>query len=112
MIDAARILLKCIRLTYIGGAICFVCYGYYTTILLAKEGTLLVKDEVKILPKYRYPSVTFCYVFKDQICNTCPNPKGEKHVWFLYYQSNMEKWKHSGKQGYFEYISYFDFSRH
>ena len=106
-IGAANILLKCIRLTYIGGAMCFVGYGYYTTILLAKEGTLLVKDEVKVLPKYRYPSVTFCYVFKGHISNTYPNRKGDKHVWSLYYHHNLEKWKRSGTQSYLEYPSYF-----
>ena len=102
-IEAANILLKCIRLTYIGGAMCFVGYGYYTTILLAKEGTLLVKDEVKVMQKYRYPSVTFCYVFNGQMCNNCTNKKGTKHVWYLYYLHNMAKWKRSGKQVYIPY---------
>ena len=91
-IDVLKLALKLIRLFYIGVAIYYLCYGYYTTILLAKKGYLNVKEEVTVLEKYRYPSLTFCYVFKN---------KGEhnsgKYVWTLYYRHLITKWKQSGQ---------------
>ena len=61
---------KLIRVVYIGIAIYYVCYGYYTTILMAKEANLMVKDEVSVLKKYRYPSLTFCYLYKHGLGQT------------------------------------------
>ena len=81
-------------------AIIFVCYGYYTTILLANEGTLLVKDEIKVFKKYLYPSVSFCYKFKvphrttrEETSRKAPQ---EKRIWMLYYRHYVEKWRNSG----------------
>ena len=95
-VEAARFFFKLIRIIYIGGAIYFVCYGCYTTLLLVTEGNLIVKDEVKVLQKHKYPSVTFCYVFKEVKCKTCQNHRGVKHVWNMYYRHYIEKWKQSG----------------
>ena len=81
-------------------AIIFVCYGYYTTILLANEGTLLVKDEIKVFKKYLYPSVSFCYKFKvphrTTRKETSRKTPQEKRIWMLYYRHYVEKWRNSG----------------
>ena len=99
-IDGLKLVLKSIRLIYIGGAICFLCFGYYTTILLGKEGHLNTKEEVKDLQKYRYPSITFCYVFKNSVKTTVQNSSTQhnsaKFVWNLYYHHLYQKWKQSG----------------
>ena len=79
-------ILTFVRFLYIGVAICFVCFGYYETMLIAKQGNRHVKEEVTVLSKYRYPSITFCYVFKH----------GGKDVWSLYFRHFIEKWKQSG----------------
>ena len=65
-----KLCIKSIRIVYIGIAIYYVCYGYYTTILMAKEANLMVKDEVSVLEKYRYPSLTFCYLYKHGLRNS------------------------------------------
>ena len=65
-----KLCIKLIRVVYIGVAIYYVCYGYYTTILMAKEANLMVKDEVSVLKKYRYPSLTFCYLYKHGVRQT------------------------------------------
>ena len=65
-----KLCFKLIRVAYIGIAIYYVCYGYYTTILMAKEANLMVKDEVSVLEKYRYPSLTFCYLYKHGLGNS------------------------------------------
>ena len=90
-------MIKIIRAVYIGCAVVFVCYGYYTTILLANEGTLLVKDEVKVLKKLLYPSVSFCYKFKGSYHNRSSDPTQAKKIWMLYYRHYVEKWRNSGK---------------
>ena len=76
-------ILKKIRIIYIAFAISFVCYGYYTTLMMAKEGYRYVQDEVSVKHKHRYPSITFCYVFNHN----------QKHVWTLYYLHLFEQWK-------------------
>ena len=86
LFEAARFFLKLIRIFYIGGAVCFVLYGSYITLQSAKEGNLMVKDEVKVLQKHRYPSLTFCYVFKKVECENCQTQKGEKNIWSMYYR--------------------------
>ena len=78
LFEASRFFLKLIRLIYIAGSIYFVIYGCYTTLQSAKEGNLMVKDEVKVLQKHRYPSLTFCYVFKKVECENCQTQEGEK----------------------------------
>ena len=95
-IGVLKLLLTLIRSFYIGGAICFVGFGYYTTILKAKAGYRNVEEEVNVLPKYRYPSLTFCYVFKDS-----GKHNSGKYVWTLFYRHLIQKWKQSGKSSYF-----------
>ena len=90
-ISVLKFVLKFVRLLYIGGAMYFLCFGYYTTIMMAKERYRNVKEEVEVLPKYRYPSLTFCYGFKDS-----GNHYSGKYVWKLYYRNLMKKWKQSG----------------
>lgn len=92
-----KVMMKIIRSIYIVCAIVFVCYGYYTTILLANEKTLLVKDEVKVYKKFLYPSVSFCYKFKVPVRDKHSDTNQEKNVWMLYYRHHVERWKNSGK---------------
>ena len=101
-------LIKAIRIIYIGAAIIFVGYTYYTTILLAKKQNLNIKEEVRVKSKYLYPSITFCYVFKNEeksrSCNDAKNGtlylgKDEergKHVRWLYYLHYIKTWQESG----------------
>ena len=74
-----KLCFKLIRFAYIGIAIYYVCYGYYTTILMAKEANLMVKDEVSVLEKYRYPSLTFCYLYKHGHGSTGLRPLDEMY---------------------------------
>ena len=120
-----KICAKFIRLVYIGVATYYVCYGYYTTILMAREANLMVKEEVTVLKKYRYPSLTFCYIYKhgfmgmmDDITSdmikllqrharyrrqTKDRPMiqkdfGGKNVWWVYHRHFNEKWKKAGNE--------------
>ena len=81
-----EMMLKFGRFFYIGGALYFVCVGFYTTMLKVKENHVSIKEEIQVLPKYRYPSLTFCYVFKH----------GGKDVMEMFYQHLFDKWKQSG----------------
>ena len=101
-------LIKAIRIIYIGAAIIFVGYTYYTTILLAKKQNLNIKEEVRVKSKYLYPSITFCYVFKnDEQRKSSNNVKNGtlylgkdeehgKHVRWLYYLHYIKTWQESG----------------
>ena len=105
MSDASGTLVKLIRLFYIGVALYYVSYGYYTTILLANEGNLKVKDEVSVLQRYRYPSLTFCYVFKSgKTGEADKSENGGKDVWMLYYRHLIEKWRKTGKLSFFNLL--------
>ena len=86
MANLSNGILKVVRVIYIGFAIFFVCFGYYKTLMMAKEGHRNVQDEVKVLHKHRFPSITFCYVFNDN----------KKYVWELYYLHLYQNWKKSG----------------
>lgn len=87
--------LRIIRCLYIGFALYFVCFGYYTTVMMAKEGYRNVQEEVKVFEKLRYPSITFCYVFKE---NQESMQTSTKYVWALYYRHLIKTWKDSGKR--------------
>ena len=80
-------MLKFGRFLYIGGAFYFVCVGFYTTMLKVNENHVSIREEIQVLPKYRYPSLTFCYTFKH----------GGKDVMEMFYQHLFDKWKQSGK---------------
>ena len=84
---------KYIRLFYLGGALCFVCFGFYNSMVKMKENRLSLKEEKIALPKYRYPSITFCYVFKNH----------NKDVMEMYYQHLLKAWKKSGKFLFFSF---------
>ena len=77
---------KVINITYIVFASCLVCYGLYKSIERMKEGKVLVREEVRVLPKMKYPSVTFCYKYKH----------GRKEAMQTYRSHFIEKWKKSG----------------
>ena len=94
--NVLRVLLKLIRKIYIGFAIYLICHGYYETFLMVKEGNIVVRNEVRQLPKYRYPSLTFCYIYKDGVSREVQNRKGHKSVWWLYYRHYIDKWTKSG----------------
>lgn len=81
-----QMMLKLGRFLYITGAIYFVCFGFYTTMLKVKDNQISIKEETQVLPKYRYPSLTFCFIFKH----------GGKDVMEMYYQQLFDKWKQSG----------------
>ena len=111
-------LLGVIRIIYIVGALIFVGYTYYTTILLAKQQNLIIKEEVRAASKYLYPSITFCYVFKnDKKCSSCndvkngtlylgKDEKNGKHVRWLYYLHYIRKWKETGMYCLMLYLSF------
>ena len=95
-IGGLKLILKALRLMYIGGAIYFVSFGYYTTFLMAKARYRNVEEEVKVLEKYRYPSITFCYVFKHTQHDGSDTHDGGKYVWTLYYRHLIQQWMKSG----------------
>ena len=99
--DILKWVLNIIRCFYIGAAIYFVCFGYYTTVMMAKEGYRNVQEEVNVFQKLRYPSITFCYVFKDSDEGMQTRTK---YVWTLYYRYLVKTWKKSGKECFVIYI--------
>ena len=75
-----------LRNIYVIFGIMVVCYGFYNTMSKAKEGNILMSDQVHVLTKYIYPSVTFCYKFKH----------GSKSAIENYYPYIYEQGKTSG----------------
>lgn len=59
-----KMVAKAIEIAYILFASCILCHVVYRTIEKMNEGNVLVKEEVRVLPKVKYPSVTFCYKYK------------------------------------------------
>ena len=80
-------ILRLARIVYIAFAIYFVTFGYYKTLMVAKEGRRNLQEEVTVLEKYRYPSITFCNKFKH----------GQKNVWSLYYLNLLKRFIDSGE---------------
>ena len=74
----------------------------------------MVKDEVSVLEKYRYPSLTFCYLYKhgprllDEVIDDVEDDaqgqkkrrnaaknwqyEGGKNIWWVYHRQFNEKW--------------------
>ena len=86
-VNNPKISVKAIKIAYIILASCFVCHGFYKTMEKMKEGNILVRDQVYVLPKIKYPSVTFCYKYKH----------GSKKALETYASHFTQKWKASGK---------------
>ena len=92
-VQATSILYKCsqnlpkvVRSIFILIAIFFVCRAFYKTLLKAKDGNILIKEEVRVAHRYKYPSITFCYKYKH----------GGKEVLRNYYPHLYKKWKQLG----------------
>ena len=64
-----------------------VCVSYYKTLEKAYTRQILVKEQVNVMPKIMYPSLTFCYKYKY----------GNKEVIQAYNSYFEEKWKTSSK---------------
>ena len=73
------------RILYLGFAICYVCYGFRSTMLKMIRGTTIVSSYEADKSKYRYPSVTICSEFKN----------GGKDVVSLLW---LKKWKSLGRK--------------
>ena len=75
-----------IKIVYVMFAVCFVSQSFYKIVENMSEGNVLVKEELRVLPKIRYPSLTFCYKYVH----------GSKHAIQTYNSYFIEKWKGSG----------------
>ena len=78
---------KAIKIVYILFASCLLCYGFYSTIQTLIDGNILVKEQVRVFPDIKYPSVTFCYKYRY-------GSKNAMQAYNLYFD---EKWKKSGE---------------
>ena len=86
IITWSHLIPKCVRIAFLLFAALFVCYGFYNTMDKVKQGNVLMKEEVQILPKLTYPSVTFCYKYRH----------GTKDVMKNYQIYLLDKWKRTG----------------
>ena len=86
-VNNPKISATAIKITYIILASGFVCHGFYKTMEKMKEGNILVKEAVYVLPKIKYPSVTFCYKYKH----------GSKKALETYASYFTQRWKASGE---------------
>ena len=77
---------RVVRGIFVLFAIFFVCRAFYKTLLKAQDGNVLIKEEVRVFHRYKYPSITFCYKYKH----------GGKEVLRNYYPRLYKKWKKSG----------------
>ena len=82
-----RRILNFIRLIYLVTATVIVGNGFYNSYNKMKEANVLVKEEIHVLDKMRYPSITFCYKYKH----------GSKLALTNYYPSLLKKGRHKGK---------------
>ena len=78
--------INAIEIVYIAFATGLLCHGFFETIDKMNEGNILVKEEVRVLPKIKYPSITFCYKYKH----------GTKLAIHTYNSHFTENWKRSG----------------
>ena len=88
MADGSHIkkVINAIEIVYILFATGLLSYGFIETIEKMNEGNILVKEEVRVLPKIKYPSVTFCYKYKH----------GTKVAIHTYNSHFAAKWKRLG----------------
>ena len=88
MADGSHIkkVINAIEIVYILFAMGLLSYEFCEIIEKMNEGNILVKEEVRVLPKIKYPSVTFCYKYKH----------GTKLAIHTYNYHFTENWKRSG----------------
>ena len=88
MADGSHIkkVINAIEIVYILFATGLLSYEFYEIMEKMNEGNILVKEEIRVLPKIKYPSVTFCYKYKH----------GTKLAIHTYNSHFTEKWKISG----------------
>ena len=88
-LDSAKkysIIPKLIRGGFLIFGVGFVVYGFYRTMHKVSQRNILIREEVVVKEKYTYPSITFCYKYKN----------GGKDVFRNYYPPLYDKWKKSG----------------
>ena len=86
MVITSKLAVRAIKIGYIIFASCLVCHAFYKAVKRMNAGNVLVKEEVRVLPKIKYPSVTFCYKYKH----------GSKEAIQTYKSYFSEEWKKSG----------------
>ena len=78
--------LNVFRFLYLVIATGVVCHGFINSYEKMREQRVLLKEEILVLDKMRYPSITFCYKYKH----------GSKEAVRNYYPYLFEKAKHEG----------------
>ena len=79
--------LNSVRLLYLVIATGVVCHGFINSYEKMRGQHVLLKEEILVLDKMRYPSITFCYKYKH----------GSKEVVRNYYPYLFKKAKQEGK---------------
>ena len=87
-IKVFRLIGKVVKIVYLIFAVCFLCHGFYKTVNKLIDGNVLLKEEIEVLQKVKYPSITFCYKYKH----------GSKDAIHTYNWHFFDKWKKSGKK--------------
>ena len=84
--NIVKIIVKILKISYLIFAAVFVCYGLYNTIAKVQQQNISVKLGVQVVPKLKFPSVTFCHKYKH----------GSKNALLTYSHHLFDKWKKSG----------------
>ena len=85
--NIVKIIVNIFKCAYLIFAAIFVCYGFYNTIVKIQQHSIGIKYGVQVVPKIKFPSVTFCHKYKH----------GGKNALLTYTHQLFEKWKKSGK---------------
>ena len=88
--NCSRIIPKVVRSIFVLIALSFFCRAFHQTMIKAKQGNILIKEEVRVFPRYTYPSITFCYKYKH----------GSKDALRNYDPYLYERWKISGNSSF------------
>ena len=89
-VNFVRITTKILENAYLICAAVLVCYGLSNTIVKVQEQNIGVKFGVEVVPKIKFPSITFCYKYKH----------GSKNALLTYNNQLFQKWQKSGNTFY------------
>ena len=89
-INVVKVIVRILKITYLIFAVAFVCYGLYNTIVKVQQKNISVNLGVQVVPKIKFPSITFCYKYKH----------GSKNALLTYNNQLFQKWKKSGNTFY------------
>ena len=85
-LSIVKVIAKILKNAYLIFAAVFLCYEFYNTIDKVRQQKISVNLGVEVVPKIKYPSITFCHKYKH----------GSKNALLTYNNQLFGKWKKSG----------------